>query len=786
MTNTKEPIGKRPLRNKLGLALAGGGFRASLFHLGVLHRMAELDLLRSVEVLSTVSGGSIIGALYILLLKKRLDVSATLTREEYLELMKELDAILVNGIKKNLRTRLFMNPFGLLRVLMTNDTLGRRMARMYERYIYQSIVNELQPASWWKRLWRPGRIRLRDTRVKPGGKEVTAGIESYNRTALKQKGSVITHLILNATSLNSGAPFRFSNVELGDSRLGFFRYSEIKALEKRKQLLFECSLDELQTRLAGPGTGKVTVGTMGYDQRTLSLALWWRRRKERPGETAPLPIGWEALFSQSLFPGPLIDAEFGQLRRVKLSAWYLRKGPGNDPPVDGGLTSDEHRAQFWEGMEQIYEFQAELLEKHVGNNPALRDLLLDFVLELYYLRSAAVLSGNIRKHWDALRLGEAVGASACFPPVFPPYIMFEFYDDWHVSRLGLSDGGVYDNAGLDALFEERCNYIIVSDTSGLFGVNQNSSAGRLGMSGRIVSILMDDVAAHQRELLRARRSAAKRIEDIASSTNAYPETYLSSNDLRGLSFYHINSPAIDGPGLALDLNRKLLASLRTDLDGFGEVEIAALVNHGYDTADRYLRQYLADYPQADKAFWTPPQKEPKPMLRSSDVVHRILRAGKSRFFRALKLGAPLSLLFTAAVFIAVVWGTWDIQLSVQAAIMTLAQLSFAWIESTIPFFGAGWTKYPFSVGIVILLTTAGIALWTLIPDEWIELYRNRYLRWFSRLATVFKWSRSLVMNVLWFFGPVLIVVAFAGAMLGWISYLFYYLPFAGKARNREL
>src|SRR5215472_14107545 len=40
------------LIGKLGLALSGGGFRASLFHVGVLARLAELDLLRHVEVLS--------------------------------------------------------------------------------------------------------------------------------------------------------------------------------------------------------------------------------------------------------------------------------------------------------------------------------------------------------------------------------------------------------------------------------------------------------------------------------------------------------------------------------------------------------------------------------------------------------------------------------------------------------------------------------------------------------------------------------------------------------------
>lgn len=46
---------------KVGLGLSGGGFRASLFHIGVLAKLAEFDLLRRVEVLSCVSGGSIEG-----------------------------------------------------------------------------------------------------------------------------------------------------------------------------------------------------------------------------------------------------------------------------------------------------------------------------------------------------------------------------------------------------------------------------------------------------------------------------------------------------------------------------------------------------------------------------------------------------------------------------------------------------------------------------------------------------------------------------------------------------
>lgn len=51
---------------RFGLALSGGGFRAAAFHLGVLKRLEELGLLARVEMLSTVSGGSITGTLYAL------------------------------------------------------------------------------------------------------------------------------------------------------------------------------------------------------------------------------------------------------------------------------------------------------------------------------------------------------------------------------------------------------------------------------------------------------------------------------------------------------------------------------------------------------------------------------------------------------------------------------------------------------------------------------------------------------------------------------------------------
>jgi len=45
----------------VGLAFSGGGIRSATFNLGVLERLQELDLLRRVDYLSTVSGGGYIG-----------------------------------------------------------------------------------------------------------------------------------------------------------------------------------------------------------------------------------------------------------------------------------------------------------------------------------------------------------------------------------------------------------------------------------------------------------------------------------------------------------------------------------------------------------------------------------------------------------------------------------------------------------------------------------------------------------------------------------------------------
>ncbi|HUX74133.1 MAG TPA: patatin-like phospholipase family protein [Steroidobacteraceae bacterium] len=63
MSTTMSPpveMFRREGRSGIGICLSGGGFRASLFHLGALRRLHELGILQQARWISSVSGGSIL------------------------------------------------------------------------------------------------------------------------------------------------------------------------------------------------------------------------------------------------------------------------------------------------------------------------------------------------------------------------------------------------------------------------------------------------------------------------------------------------------------------------------------------------------------------------------------------------------------------------------------------------------------------------------------------------------------------------------------------------------
>jgi NTE family protein len=197
-------------------------------------------------------------------------------------------------------------------------------------------------------------------------------------------------------------------------------------------------------------------------------------------------------------------------------------------------------------------------------------------------------------------LATAVAASSAFPPflspveldvdpsVFEKVIGADLYDDVSFrTHLKLTDGGVYDNLGLETV-AKRYRTLLVSDAGAPFdyGGVQGSDWPRQAL--RVISIL-----THQAWSLRVRDLIGKfrmQLRDGAYWGIATDITRFALGDALPVQ-----------PGVA-----ERLANVRTRLDAFSDAEQCSLVNWGYAVCDASVRRSngLADAP---KPAWPYPE-----------------------------------------------------------------------------------------------------------------------------------------------------------------------------------
>ncbi|MDC4206849.1 MAG: patatin-like phospholipase family protein [Candidatus Manganitrophus sp.] len=191
-------------QDRLGLALSGGGFRASFFHIGVLAQMARLGLLRHVEVISTVSGGSIVGALYYLHVKRLLEAKGDeeVTDQDYIAIITRIEEDFLRGVQQNLRMRTFINPLKALRMALPNYSRSDRIGELYDEYFYRPVLDPN----------RTTLIAMRELKIQPKGAKPDFNPQDDN-DGRRAKAPI---LLLNATSLNTGHNWRFEAVRMGE------------------------------------------------------------------------------------------------------------------------------------------------------------------------------------------------------------------------------------------------------------------------------------------------------------------------------------------------------------------------------------------------------------------------------------------------------------------------------------------------------------------------------------------------------------------------------------------
>lgn len=196
-------------RPRLGIALSGGGSRAMAFHLGCLRALHDRGLLSQADVLSTVSGGSVIGAMY------------AYSDDSFDEFAARVRAILRKGLVWGIVRRTLLST-RLLQILGTKMTSGlvanlaftsRFVLGKLEALIPRNskakgtIAQRIQPPF---RRWASRTLAFEQTL-----KDLLFGDRTVGSA---RRGNV--NIVMNACELRTGTAFRFGSRESGSWRFG--------------------------------------------------------------------------------------------------------------------------------------------------------------------------------------------------------------------------------------------------------------------------------------------------------------------------------------------------------------------------------------------------------------------------------------------------------------------------------------------------------------------------------------------------------------------------------------
>ena len=188
---------KKP-RN-VGLALSGGGSRAIAFHLGCLRALHDLDLLDRVQVISSVSGGSVISAMY------------AYSEDPFPEFEARVIQLLDRGLHRDIFRQVFRaGSIGkVVRVHVIASVCF--IARMLHR-----LARVVIPSSGSDRASPPVERTFSRTEA---FKEVIAK-SLFGDTIVRDVSRNALDTVINATELRTGSAFRFGSQQSGCWRFG--------------------------------------------------------------------------------------------------------------------------------------------------------------------------------------------------------------------------------------------------------------------------------------------------------------------------------------------------------------------------------------------------------------------------------------------------------------------------------------------------------------------------------------------------------------------------------------
>lgn len=186
-------------------------------------------------------------------------------------------------------------------------------------------------------------------------------------------------------------------------------------------------------------------------------------------------------------------------------------------------------------------------------------------------------------------VADAIAASSCFPIAFPPLVLKFEPGVFHGGKLAqknlppselgdmqrrvvLTDGGVYDNLGLEPVWKSH-QMVFCSDGGKPFSIDADPGTV---IHSRLLRC--QDVIGNQALAVRKRWLISSLIDRVYEGGYWGLGTEIEGYPKRGPGY----------SGIVLDR----LRAVRTDFDAFSEQEQLVLMNHGWCLTDAALRSYV--------------------------------------------------------------------------------------------------------------------------------------------------------------------------------------------------
>ena len=190
----------------VGIALSGGGSRAIAFHLGCLRALNDLRLLDRVQVMSSVSGGSVIAGMY------------AYSAGSFQEFDERVAGLLRRGLQRDIISRT-LRPGAVWKVLRDSVTASAWFIGSALNRLVRAMMRTKVPIC-------PGPPPQRRYSRSEAFRDVIADMYFGERLVCNVERNSL-HTVINATELRTGSAFRFGSKQSGCWRFGTIEPQEV-------------------------------------------------------------------------------------------------------------------------------------------------------------------------------------------------------------------------------------------------------------------------------------------------------------------------------------------------------------------------------------------------------------------------------------------------------------------------------------------------------------------------------------------------------------------------------